>query len=155
MGNKTTTIQEVKDLIKLSLDELVGSLMTHEIRRTWKRNRKSIAFKSITEVDSDDEEALMKMMLPTSQKYKSFIKRKKQFKKYFTNQEESKGEKSKNDKIICYECKNPGHISTNCPLLKSSKKSKKKAMKTTWNDSDESASDEEIANFCFMVHNDK
>lgn len=48
---------------------------------------------------------LMKMMLPISHKYKSFIKTKKQFKKHFTNQKESKGEKSKNDKIICYECK--------------------------------------------------
>ena len=44
-----------------------------------------------------------------------------------------------------------------CPLLKSSKKSKKKAMKTTWDDSDESGSgsDEEVPNFCFMAHSDR
>ena len=34
----------------------------------------------------------------------------------------------------------------NCPLLKSSKISKKKAMKTPWDDSDESASVEEVEN---------
>ena len=44
------------------------------------------------------------------------------------------------------------NISTNCPLLQSSKISKKKAMKTTWDDSDESSSDKEVANFCFMAH---
>ena len=42
-----------------------------------------------------------------------------------------------------------------CPLLKLSKKSRKKTMKATWDDSNESASDEEVANFCFMAHSDK
>jgi len=160
---KVTAIQEAKDLTKLSLEELIGSLMTHEI--TIKENmedeskkKKSIALKSITlEVDSEDEDVLDEDDIAYfSRKYKNFIKRKKQFKKNFSNQRESKGEKNKKDEVICYECKKPGHIRTDCPLLKSSKKFKKKAMKATWDDSDESesGSDEEVANFCFMAHSD-
>ena len=42
------------------------------------------------------------------------------------------------------ERKKSSHIRTNCPLLKSSKK----AMKTTWNDNDESGNEEEVPNFC-------
>jgi len=54
---------EAKDLTKLPLDELVGSLMTHEITMNEhmieeSKKKKRIALKSITlEVDSDDEEA--------------------------------------------------------------------------------------------------
>ena len=159
---KVTAIQEAKDLTKLPLDELVGSLMTHEITMKGhmeeeSKKKKSIALKSI-KVDSEDEDVLDEDDVAYfTRKYKNFIKRKKQFKKHFTNQKESKGEKSKNDEVICYECKKLGHIRTDCPLLKSSKKSKKKAMKATWDDSDESASgsDEEVANFCFMAHSDK
>ena len=161
---KLTAIQEAKDLTKLPLDELVGSLMTHEITMNGhmeeeSKRKKSIALKFI-KVDSEDEEVLDEDDVAYSyftRKYKKFIKRKKQFKKHLTNQKESKGEKSKNDEVICYECKKPGHIRTDCPLLKSSKKSKKKAMKATQDDSDESArgSDKEVANFCFRAHSDK
>ncbi|XP_022157467.1 uncharacterized protein LOC111024159 [Momordica charantia] len=125
-----------------------------------KKKEKSIALKAITlEVDSKGENALDEDDVAyLSRKYKNFIKRKKQFKKNFSNQKESKGEKSKKDEVICYKCKKPGHIRTDCPLLKSSKKSKKKAMKATWDDSDESGSEsenEEVVNFCFMAHSDK
>lgn len=163
---KVTAIQEAKDLKTLSMDELIGSLMTHEIKikknmeDEKKKKEKSIALKAITlEVDSEGENALDEDDVAyLSRKYKNFIKRKKQFKKNFSNQKESKSEKSKKDEVICYECKKPGHIRTDCPLLKSSKKSKKKAMKATWDDSDESGSEsenEEVANFCFMAHSDK
>ena len=37
---KVTAIQEAKDLTNLPLDELVGSLMTHEVTSTWERNPK-------------------------------------------------------------------------------------------------------------------
>ena len=155
-----TVIQEAKDLKKLPLDELVGSLMTHEITMKERmeeeerieeesKKKKSIALKSITlEVESDDEEALDEDDVAYfTRKYKNFFKRNKQFIKHFTNQ---KGEKSKHDEIICYECKKSGHIRPDYPHLKVSKKSRKKAMKATWDDSDE-----EVANFCFMAHTDK
>ena len=37
-GPKMTTIEKPKDLIKISLDELLGSLMTHEITLDYFRN---------------------------------------------------------------------------------------------------------------------
>ena len=49
-------------------------------------------------------------------------------------------QKEKKEVIICYECKKPGHIRSECPLLN---KLKKKAMVATWDDSDEDSSDEE------------
>ena len=56
------------------------------------KKKKSIALKSITlKVDSKDEEVLDEDDVSYfTRKYKNFIKRKKQFKKYFTNQKESK-----------------------------------------------------------------
>ena len=52
-----TAIQEAKDLTKLSLEELIGSLMTYEIElynhQRVEENEKSIAFMAIT---NDDEE---------------------------------------------------------------------------------------------------
>ena len=51
-------IQEAKDLTKLLLEELIGSLMTHEINlnnhQRVEENRKSIAF--MASINDDDEE---------------------------------------------------------------------------------------------------
>ncbi|XP_031741720.1 uncharacterized protein LOC116403915 [Cucumis sativus] len=160
---KVTAIQEAKDLTKLPLEELIGSLMTHEIimkehLEDESKKKKSIALKTISlEVDPEDEDGLDEDDIAYfSRKYKNFIKRKKYFKKHLSTQKESKGEKSKKDEVICYECKRSGHIRTDCPLLKSSKKSKKKAMKATWDDSSESESEvEEMANLGLMAHSDK
>ena len=49
---KLTTIQEAKDLNTLSLDELMGSLITHELTMQHRteddqKKRKSIAFKAV------------------------------------------------------------------------------------------------------------
>lgn len=160
---KVTAIQEAKDLTKLPLEELIGSLMTHEIimkehLEDESKKKKSIALKTISlEVDPEDEDGLDEDDIAYfSRKYKNFIKRKKYFKKHLSTQKESKGEKSKKDEVTCYECKRSGHIRTDCPLLKSSKKSKKKAMKATWDDSSESESEvEEMANLGLMAHSDK
>ncbi|RVW55486.1 hypothetical protein CK203_075178 [Vitis vinifera] len=56
---KVTAIQEAKDLTKLSLEELIGSLMTYEIElynhRRVEENEKSIAFMAITNDDEEEE----------------------------------------------------------------------------------------------------
>ena len=58
---KATAIQEAKDLIKLPLEELIGSLMTYEINLTNKqqegedKNKKSIAFKATTKKEEVEE----------------------------------------------------------------------------------------------------
>ncbi|GAV82852.1 zf-CCHC domain-containing protein, partial [Cephalotus follicularis] len=57
----------------------------------------------------------------------------------------------------CYECNKPGHIRPDCSKLKK-RNDKKKAMITTWSDSDYSSSDEEeneeIFNIAFMAMED-
>ena len=53
-----TAIQKAKDLTKLSLEELIGSLMTYEINlnnhQRVEENKKSIAF--MASINDDDEE---------------------------------------------------------------------------------------------------
>ena len=56
---EVTTIQEAKDLTKLSLEELIGSLMTYEINlnnhHRVGENKKSIAFIAWTNDDEEEE----------------------------------------------------------------------------------------------------
>ena len=59
---KLTAIQEAKDLTKLPMEELVGSLMTYEINLTKKlqegkdKKKKNITLKAITKEEEDVEE---------------------------------------------------------------------------------------------------
>ncbi|WKA06412.1 hypothetical protein VitviT2T_024311 [Vitis vinifera] len=56
---KVTAIQEAKDLTKLSLEELIGSLMTYEIElynhQRVEENKKSIAFMVLKNDDEEEE----------------------------------------------------------------------------------------------------
>ena len=59
---KVTEIQEAKDLTKLPMEELIGSLMTYEINLTKKlqesedKKKKSIALKATTKEEEEVEE---------------------------------------------------------------------------------------------------
>nr|CAN64244.1 hypothetical protein VITISV_038460 [Vitis vinifera] len=59
---KVTTIQEAKDLTKLPMEELIGSLMTYEINLTKKlqegedKKKKSVILKATTKEEEDVEE---------------------------------------------------------------------------------------------------
>ncbi|RVW93943.1 Retrovirus-related Pol polyprotein from transposon RE1 [Vitis vinifera] len=62
LNAKVTAIQEAKDLTKLPMEELIGSLMTYEINLTKKlqegedKKKKSIALKATTKEEEDVEE---------------------------------------------------------------------------------------------------
>ncbi|XP_057990734.1 uncharacterized protein LOC131173095 [Hevea brasiliensis] len=109
--------------------------------------------------------------------YEMTLKRKRIRKMLFQNKKfipkrnfkKDKGESSKRDPPICYECNKSSHIRMDCPKLKKpSKKFKKKALKATWDESchseDEEIGDEvailslldlklkeELAKMCFMI----
>ncbi|GAV85129.1 LOW QUALITY PROTEIN: zf-CCHC domain-containing protein/UBN2 domain-containing protein, partial [Cephalotus follicularis] len=134
---KVTAIEEAKNLNVLALEDLLGSLMTHELsmqkkdddEENEKKKKKIVALKSSQTEDSedDDDEEL------------AFITR------------------SKLEEIICFECNKLGHYKSNCPRLKKKYlyKKKKKAMIATWDNSDESSSDEdsneEVAQIALMA----
>ena len=70
---------------------------------------------------------------------------------------EPRKEKEKEQPIIYYECKKPGHFRSECPQFKKGQEKfkKKKVMMATWSDSDNSITDKKIqkeANLCLMAH---
>ena len=154
---KVTAIEEAKDLNKLKLDDLIGSLMTHEVNigknPSEEKKGKSLALKASNQEESDEDDSKsedeMEMFVI---KLKKFMKNKKPFERRF-----KKGDSSKKEPT-CYECRKSGHIKPDCPTLKwKTKKSKKKAMMATWDDSDSSdsdndSSDKEVANLCLMAN---
>ncbi|GAV75233.1 LOW QUALITY PROTEIN: zf-CCHC domain-containing protein/UBN2 domain-containing protein, partial [Cephalotus follicularis] len=121
---KVTAIEEAKNLNVLALEDLLGSLMTHEL---------------------------------SMQKFKKFLASKKKFGGKPNKKFHQKGESSKLEEIICFECNKPGHYKSDCPRLKKKdlvKKKKKKATIATWDDSDESSLDEdsnEVAQIAMMA----
>ena len=179
---KVTAIQEAKDLNSLPLEELLGSLITHEL--TMKRRndeegkkKKTIALKAAVESDNveeneartSDEEFGDDDMALVIRRFRRFMgKGRSRFrKKYLAKGEPSKEKEKVKDKDkeqlpIYYECKKPGHYKPDCPLLKKihKKSKKKKAMMATWSDSEESSSNEEeeqpkTANICLMELDDE
>ncbi|GAV65295.1 DUF4219 domain-containing protein/UBN2 domain-containing protein [Cephalotus follicularis] len=152
---KITAIEEAKNLNILPLENLLGSLMTHKLtmqkreydeEKEKKKKKKVIALKSSTNEDSDDDKdddddedlALFK------RKFKKFLANKKKFGGKPNKKFHQKGESSKKEEVICFECNKPGHYKSDYPRLKKKEFiKKKKAMVATWDDSDESSSDED------------
>ncbi|KAH9754766.1 hypothetical protein KPL71_015546 [Citrus sinensis] len=147
---KRTANEEAKDLNILPIDDLIGSLISYEedlaAERGHKEKKKIITLKAIKyesdgESEPDDEELAM-----LARRFRKFFKKTGDQRKFrnFKNQKEKK------EVIICYECKKPGHIRSECPLLN---KLKKKAMVATWDDSDEEES-QEVSNLALMAIGD-
>ncbi|KAH9779936.1 hypothetical protein KPL71_007899 [Citrus sinensis] len=136
---KRTAIEEAKDLNILPIDDLIGSLISYEedlaAERGNEEKKKSIALKA-SKHESDEESEL-------DEEEMDMLARR--FRKLF-----------KKSVIKCYECKKPGHIRTECPILN---KLKKRAMVATWDDSDEETSDDEehqeMTNLALMAIGDE
>uniref|UniRef100_A0A2N9HBY9 CCHC-type domain-containing protein n=1 Tax=Fagus sylvatica TaxID=28930 RepID=A0A2N9HBY9_FAGSY len=161
---KMTAISKARDLKVLTLDELFGSLMTYELEMNSKveeeevKPKKNFALKSShhdhdnSEEEGDEEEEIALM----TRNFKKFLKKKKGFGRRFPKKGENKGESSKNETPTCYKCKKQGHYKNECPQVnKENMKYKKKALKATWDDSNESdsdnnSSDNEVANLCLL-----
>ncbi|RVW94231.1 hypothetical protein CK203_034851 [Vitis vinifera] len=175
---KVTTIQEAKDLTKLPMEELIGSLMTYEINLAKKlqegedKKKKCIALKGKTKEEEDVEEekpseeydnlALITRKLNKYMRTERFKGRKFTSKRDLSKKESSShGDKEKWEEkrdLVCFKCKKLGHIKCDCHLYKSEAKGRmKKAMMATWSESEESSEEEkekEVANMCFMAIDD-
>ncbi|KAH9724999.1 hypothetical protein KPL70_007704 [Citrus sinensis] len=149
---KRTAIEEAKDLNTLPLDDLIGSLISYEedlaAEKGHEEKKKSIALKaskyeSDEESEPDDEELAM-----LARRFRKFFKKTGE-RRNFRN---FKNYREKKEAITCYECKKPGHIRSECPLIN---KLKKKAMVATWDDSEEESNDEEgsqeVSNLALMA----
>jgi len=84
--SKVTTIQEAKELDKISLDELVGNLKTHEIRKIELRTEepkrdKALVLKAYEEDESYSDDPDLAMFA----KFKKFMKNSKNVSKKETN----------------------------------------------------------------------
>uniref|UniRef100_A0A2N9ETC2 CCHC-type domain-containing protein n=1 Tax=Fagus sylvatica TaxID=28930 RepID=A0A2N9ETC2_FAGSY len=138
--------------------------MTYELEMNSKveeeevKPKKNFALKSShhdhdnSEEERDEEEEIALM----TRNFKKFLKKKKGFGRRFPKKGENKGESSKTETPTCYKCKKQGHYKNECPQVNKEKmKYKKKALKVTWDDSDESdsdnnSSDNEVANLCLL-----
>ncbi|RDX81036.1 hypothetical protein CR513_38331, partial [Mucuna pruriens] len=128
-----------KDLKKLRMEELLGTLKVHEIepnKDEGNRRRK--------EFSKQDELSYISRKMHSIWKQKRGSKCKNTTKKY------TKEVKDKSQ-VVCYECKKPGHFKFECPSMEKDKENekkksffkKKKGLMPTWEDLDLSSSKEE------------
>jgi len=116
---KVTTIEESKDLEKMKIEELVGSLQTYEYSLPPVKKAKTIALKASkkkarvsSEEDFDNEEDAVAMLaknfgrLMKNDKFKKFTKR---LKKALRESEPKEAEKDSRGPR-CVECSGIGHI---------------------------------------------
>ncbi|GAU46711.1 hypothetical protein TSUD_135360 [Trifolium subterraneum] len=162
-----TAITVAKDLTKVSLEDLIGSLKAHEsILQEDKPKNKMISLETQSgecsqkdetlceneeSLQEDDEEELAFL----SRRIQRLMTRRNQLKKNF--QPKRNGAKPEVDmsKIQCYGCNQYGHYKNDCLKKKQKKRFlKKKSMMATWDDLEEAQSEdkEQEANVCLMTH---
>ncbi|KAK8625938.1 hypothetical protein V6N13_057093 [Hibiscus sabdariffa] len=149
----------------------MGSLLTHELMKQGKRDEEKkkeekkevekkkigIALKASLESDSSDEDD--EEMTFLAKRFTRFMKSNRGRKFLRKGEFKNKNREEEKDQLICYECKKPGHIRTECPQLKKKSFGKKKKLKAhvaSWSDEEPSDEDEEeIANLCLMALDDE
>nr|XP_012567261.1 uncharacterized protein LOC101492186 [Cicer arietinum] len=165
--HKITAIQEANDLNTLKLKELISSLRSHEIEYDEdepKKRNKTLALKSkkkmvLTATSESEESDSDHQNLNSNEKEIAFISRniqkmwhnrKKKFPQIYSKQSNrGNGDKYQKKSTIFYGCNEPRHIKTECSNIGKGKhqrkyaKPKKKSLKATWNDSEESCDDEQ------------
>ncbi|GAV74114.1 UBN2 domain-containing protein [Cephalotus follicularis] len=121
---KVTAIEEAKNLNILPLEDLLGSLMTHELsvqkkdddEEKEKKKKKIVALKSSLIEDSEDDDENEELALIT-RKFKKFLGSKKKFGGKPNKKIYQKGESSKLEEIISFECNKPENYKSDFPRL--------------------------------------
>ncbi|KAL5539316.1 hypothetical protein UlMin_045734 [Ulmus minor] len=139
---KVIAIEESKNVDKIRLEELIGSLETFELGlgEEKKEKNKNIAFKS--ENNSENNEAIdNEELVFFTRKFKQFLN-KNNFSKNFSRPSDKRrnnkfSENIKKNQVECYTCGGKGHISKDCA------NNKGKSMKATWSDDSDEESEEE------------
>jgi hypothetical protein len=156
--SKVTAIEESRNIKELKVEELVGSLQTHEVNHFQPKKNKGLALKIAKNTDdSSDEESMDDEELAMlARKMRKFFKPKNGS---FRNQNNKTGEKFKYDSkgvnqgradlgkkdkttngVKCHECGGIGHIRIDCGNLK---RAKGKAFNTTQSDESDKEDPEE------------
>src|ERR1044072_2492234 len=163
-----TALKMKKDLNKISLEELISSLRSHEIELQEdepRRKDKYVALKSSTrnakalqakeesedseEGSEEDELSLISRRINRLWKHRqgrSFNKGPRNAKGRF---ESTGGQKKFADReVMCFECNEPGHYKNDCPKLRKDEKFKRvqkgrKGLMATWDDSESEEGDSE------------
>ncbi|GJX03639.1 zf-CCHC domain-containing protein [Tanacetum coccineum] len=164
-NNPKTKLDEPKDLISLSLDELIGNLKVHEmiIKKDpkivkAKGERKSLALKAKKESSdeecstsgSEDEEYAMAV-----RDFKKFFKRRERFvrqprndKKTFQRSRDDKNGKS--DRKY-FRCGDQNHLIGECPKPPKDK-NQRAFFRGSWSDSGEEDDEKAKDKICLMAH---
>jgi len=171
-----TTLRTSKDLEVMPLEELVGILTIYEqviqndadstkgkvlaLKSSQKNVKKKVPPKVSEDIDntsddteSDDEISILTNKIKTLLRNKESKRKERRFR--------SKNGKEQDERIICYDCKKPGHFKLECPDQVEEKEEKekkkkfskkKKSFMSTWKDLVSSSSDfEEEANIGLMT----
>ncbi|CAM8943940.1 unnamed protein product [Rhodiola kirilowii] len=141
---KVTTIEEMHDITKLKLDELMGSLRTYEINHDFQSGDvKGIALKADISEDKLDGGCTTEQLAMMAQNFGRMVRKINR-----RGPEQDSSDKGK-EEIQCHECKGFGHIQSQC----ANTLMKKKAMVASFsdNESDEEKGGSETTNFVAFV----
>ncbi|XP_077232400.1 uncharacterized protein LOC143869726 [Tasmannia lanceolata] len=143
---KTTAIEEAKNVETMRLEELVGSLITFELKMKKKETeekeapredskKKSIAFKaqdngSGSENEKENLKAMREDIYVLTRKFKKFTRsNRRDFQTEKSSRKEKEDEKKDNDELRCFRCHKLGHVRSICPLKKHDEKFNKRRRK--------------------------
>ncbi|GJZ23072.1 retrovirus-related pol polyprotein from transposon TNT 1-94 [Tanacetum coccineum] len=161
---KVTTIEELKDLSSLALDELIGNLKLlevvmekdSEIYRGKKERVKSISLKDKIESSdnetstsgSDDKEYAMvvRNFKKLFRRKGKFVRQPREEKKSFQQRGKKKGKSDRK----CFRCGDTNHLIGDCPKL-SRNKDQKAFIGGSWSDSKNDAEDKTNDETCLMA----
>ncbi|KAG7543148.1 Zinc finger CCHC-type superfamily [Arabidopsis thaliana x Arabidopsis arenosa] len=147
---KKTAMMESNDVMKMKLEELIGSLETYEMEMKMQdQNRglaeraRSLAFVT-TENKSEDEDENLETLTKKIGKYmkKLELLNDKKLSKSSSSYGKRDDRVKEKRRVQCYECQGYGHYKEDCANLP---KRKEKSLKTTLNDSETESDEEDVS----------